>query len=161
MVQGKKTRLDRDDWLKAALQLCEDGIDNVKIAPLAADMSVTTGSFYWHFKNRQELLDAVLEYWEREMTDAAIEAAKQYAGSAADRIFYVMDTVLTDSLARYDLAIWQWARSDAKAKRVFRRVLQKRFAFATRMFSEAGFSKAQAEIRARKMIVYMTGESTL
>ena len=59
---AKKTtkRLGRDDWLSAALNMCDLGIDQVKIAPLAKRMGVTTGSFYWHFSNRQELLDALL-----------------------------------------------------------------------------------------------------
>ncbi len=64
-------------------------------------------------------------------------------------------------MARYDLAIWHWAQSDAVAKTVFQRILDKRFAFATWMFMEAGFSKTQAEVRGHLMVVYMMGESTL
>ena len=161
MDSGKTKRLTRDDWLKAALSLCKGGIDSVKVAPLAADMGVTTGSFYWHFKNRRELLDALRDYWEREMTDAAIEAAKHFAGSPADRILGVMEAVTDGNLARYDLPFWQWAQSDPVAKRVFQRVLEKRFSFAAWMFSEAGFSSEQAEIRGRMMVTYMMGESTL
>lgn len=125
MVQGKTKQLGRDDWLKAALNLCMGGIDGVKIAPLAADLGVTTGSFYWHFKNRQELLVELLKYWEYEMTDVAIEAARQYPGSPADRIYYIMETVMLNNLAGYDLPIWQWAQSDTIASRVFKRALKK------------------------------------
>lgn len=161
MVECKAKRLTRDDWLKAALSLCEKGIDAVKVAPLAADMGVTTGSFYWHFKNRRELLEALLDYWEREMTDAAINAARQFSGSPSDRILDLMESVMTRKLARYDFAIWHWAQSDAKTRRVFDRGLKKRFEFAAWMFSQAGFSDEQAEIRGRMMVVYMMGESTL
>lgn len=161
MVGARAKRLTRNDWLKAGLDLCEKGIDAVKVAPLAADMGVTTGSFYWHFKNRRELLDALLDYWEREMTDAAIKVARGYEGSPTDRILDLMEGVMTEKLARYDLAIWHWARSDSKARRVFNRVVKKRFEFAAWMFAEAGFSKEQAEIRGRMMVVYMMGESTL
>jgi AcrR family transcriptional regulator len=161
MVQNKTKRLTRDDWLKAALSLCEGGIHGVKVAPLAADLGVTTGSFYWHFKNRRELLEALLSYWEREMTDGAIDAAKRYEGLPADRILNLMETVMVEHLARYDLPIWHWAQSDTYADRVFQRVLKKRFSFAAWMFSEAGFSKEQAEIRGRMMVIYMMGESTL
>ena len=72
-----------------------------------------------------------------------------------------METVMADNLARYDLPIWQWAQSDTRASRVFSRVLKKRFSFAVWMFSEAGFSRKQAEIRGRMMVIYMMGESTL
>ena len=131
------------------------------IAPLATELDVTTGSFYWHFKNRQELLEALLNYWEREMTDTALKAAKQYAGSPTDRILYLMETVMSNGLADYDLPIRQWAQSDIIASRVFKRVLKRRFSVAAWMFSEAGFSSEQAEVRGRMMVIYMMGESTL
>lgn len=162
MVKGKSKRLTRDAWLKGALSMCEaGGIEGVKIEPLATTMGVTTGSFYWHFKNRQELLHALLEYWEREMTDAAITAAREFPGSAMDRIRNLMETVMAGNLARYDLPIWHWAQSDRNVERVFKRVLRKWFSFATRMFSEAGFSAPQAAARGRMMVVYMMGELTL
>jgi len=161
MVEGKTKRLSREDWLQAALDLCEKGIDAVKVAPLAADMGVTTGSFYWHFKNRRELLESLLEYWEQEMTDVAIEAAKRFTDSPKDRILSLMEAVTTGNLARYDLPIWHWAQSDAKARRVFNRVLKKRFEFAAWMFSQAGFSREQAETRGRMMVAYMMAEATL
>ena len=161
MVQSEGRRLTREDWLEGALRLCEISIDAVKVAPLATELGVTTGSFYWHFKDRPELLEALLEYWEREMTDAAIVAAKDYDGPPAERILFLMESVMTGNLARYDRSIWHWAQSDAAAKRVFKRVLKKRFAFAAWMFCEAGFSKEQAEIRGRMMVIYMMGESTL
>jgi AcrR family transcriptional regulator len=161
MVESKAKRLSRDDWLKAALDMCEKGINAVKVAPLAADLGVTTGSFYWHFKNQRELLEALLDYWEREMTDTAIEAARQFTGSPSDRILDLMALVMTSKFARYDLAILHWAQSDAKTRRVFNRVLKKRFEFAAWMFAQAGFSDEQAEIRGRMMVIYMMGESTL
>jgi hypothetical protein len=50
---------------------------------------------------------------------------------------------------------------DSGASRVFKRVLKKRFSTVAWMFSEAGFSREQAEIRGRMLVVYMMGESTL
>ena len=161
MVERKTTRLARDDWLKAALDLCNAGIENLKVAPLATHLGVTTGSFYWHFKNRRELLEALLDYWQHEMTDIAVEAARQYSGSPTERIHFVMESVITGGMARYDLPIWQWAQSDTRASRVFNRVLKKRFSTAAWMFSEAGFSAQQAEIRGYMMVTYMMGEATL
>jgi len=160
-VKKPAKQLNRDDWLRGALDLCAAGIDRVKVAPLAAELGVTTGSFYWHFKDRKELLASLLDYWEREMTDAAIEAAKQFTGPGADRILALMETVMVQGLARFDLPVWQWAQSDDNARRVFRRALKKRFAFAAWMFTQAGFSKEQAETRGRMMVIYMMGESTL
>jgi len=107
------------------------------------------------------LLDALLDFWARDMTDNAIAAAREFSGSPAERIFFIMQTVMTHSLARIDLAVWHWAQSDANADRSFKRVLKKRLSFAAWMFSEPGFSKEQAKIRGQMMVVHMIGELTL
>ena len=95
------------------------------------------------------------------MTDKAIEQAKQFDGPPKDRILLLMEQVMATGMAKYDLAIWHWAQSDASVQTVFERTLEKRFAFAAWMFKQAGFSKVQAETRGRMMVVYMMGESTL
>lgn len=141
--------------------MCVQGIDKVRVAPLAKSMGVTTGSFYWHFRNRRELLDGLLDYWEREMTDAAIAQARQAEIDPADRILQLMQNVMDGNMARYDLAFWAWAQSDDKVQSKFTQVLGKRFAFAAWMFEQAGFSPEQAKIRSRLMVTYMMGESTL
>jgi AcrR family transcriptional regulator len=123
--------------------------------------AVRRGSFYWHFNNRQELLDSLLEYWEREMTDAAIILARQSQAQPKARILVLMEAVMAGNMARYDLPVWAWAQSDSKARRVFNRALRKRFEFSAWMFEEAGFSAEQAKIRGHMMVTYMMGESTL
>ena len=162
MVTAKSKRLGREDWIRGALELLSTaGVEKVKIVPLATRLGVTSGSFYWHFANRGQLYDELLEYWEQEMTDKAIEQAKLFTGPPKDRILLLMEQVMATGMAKYDLAIWHWAQSDAAVQTVFQRTLEKRFAFAAWMFRQVGFSKVQAETRGRMMVVYMMGESTL
>ena len=140
MVNNGSRRLSKEDWILGALaMLASVGVDGVKIVPLAERLGVTSGSFYWHFKNRRELYNALLDYWEREMTDTAIEAAKLIE-SPKERIWRLMEQVMIHGLAQFDLAIWHWAQSDDGARKVFQRALAKRFAFAKWMFRQAGFS---------------------
>lgn len=66
--------LHADDWVEAALDaIATGGLDAVAVEPLARRLGVTKGSFYWHFANRDALLDATLSRWEREETDAILE----------------------------------------------------------------------------------------
>jgi AcrR family transcriptional regulator len=59
-----RQQLDREAWIKAALDiLAEKGLDGIRVEVLAKRLRVTKGSFYWHFKDRRDLLDAVLETW--------------------------------------------------------------------------------------------------
>src|ERR687893_303054 len=73
-----RIRLSREDWIGAALQaLADDGPSGVAVERLAARLGTTKGSFYWHFKDREELITEALATWEREDTDAVIEEMKE------------------------------------------------------------------------------------
>lgn len=62
----ERSRLSAADWEQAALDLiAEQGVLAVAVEPLAKRLSVTKGSFYWHFPSREALLTAALERWER------------------------------------------------------------------------------------------------
>lgn len=150
MENSKLKRLNREDWLECALELMsKGGIESIKIVHMAKHLHVTSGSFYWHFSNRKELHTALLNYWEHEMTDNAINIAKKFKGSPKERIWNLMKQVMDTGLAKYDLAISHWAQTDATAQVVFQRALEKRFLFAAWMFRETGFDRLQAEARGR------------
>jgi AcrR family transcriptional regulator len=62
-------RLTPDDWITAALDAIADGgLAAVGVEPLAARLGATKGSFYWHFENRDALLEAAIRRWEKETT---------------------------------------------------------------------------------------------
>ena len=161
MVQAAPKRLSREDWVRGALVMLEErGIEGIKIVTLAERLGVTSGSFYWHFKNLRDLLDSLLAYWESELTDAVVVSARAFAGPPDRRILHLMEQVIDHNAAVHDHAMSVWARSDATAEETFDRTIQKRFDFARWMFEQAGFSKAQAAVRGRLMVAYLMGESS-
>ena len=48
----------------------------VAVEPLAVRLGATKGSFYWHFANRDALLQAALDLWEARYNES-IEAADE------------------------------------------------------------------------------------
>jgi AcrR family transcriptional regulator len=67
-------RLSRDAWIAAALAAIADGgLTAVAVEPLAARLGATKGSFYWHFKNRDALVEAAIRHWEKETTTDVAE----------------------------------------------------------------------------------------
>lgn len=71
-------RVTREDWLNEAKQvLIEEGFAKFTLDNLLKRLGVTHGSFYHHFKNRQELTDAVLKQWRKEMTQDVVTTAAQ------------------------------------------------------------------------------------
>lgn len=74
MVSEGSRRLGRDDWARAALDaLAVEGPGGVAVERIATTLGVTKGSFYWHFSNRAELLEAALDLWELEGTVRVME----------------------------------------------------------------------------------------
>ncbi|MBX7268246.1 TetR family transcriptional regulator [Micromonospora sp. Llam7] len=55
-------RLDRDEVLSTALAIADaDGLDAVTLRRVAAAWNVTPMALYWHFKDKDALLDALVE----------------------------------------------------------------------------------------------------
>lgn len=64
-TKATKRRLSGEDWVDAALDALRDvGLEGIAVERLAERLDVTKGSFYAHFSNRDELVDAALERWE-------------------------------------------------------------------------------------------------
>ncbi len=157
----KRRAATRDDWLQVTLDvLRERGIEGVKVVAIARKIGLTSGSFYWHFGNIQDLLDAVLAYWEKSLTGHIIKDALELEGPPDERIRLLMHQVIREDASMPDGAIAVWAKSDATAAACFKRAMDRRFKFATVLFEEVGFPSRDAEIRGRMMVMTLMGETT-
>ncbi len=75
------TRTPRSKWIEEGLRaLAAGGPDAVRIEPLARALGVTRGGFYWHFEDRGDLLEAMLDTWERATTDDVVERVESKGG---------------------------------------------------------------------------------
>ncbi|MGM9481521.1 TetR/AcrR family transcriptional regulator C-terminal domain-containing protein [Roseateles sp. NT4] len=60
MTSDRPARLNRDDVLRAALELLNEvGIDALSTRKLAERLGVQSPTLYWHFKSKAALLDAM------------------------------------------------------------------------------------------------------
>jgi AcrR family transcriptional regulator len=144
-----RVRFRREDWIDAALQaLADDGLSGVAIERLAARLGTTKGSFYWHFKDREELITEALATWERQDTDATIKEMAEVGDPVARlRIATVMATEYEEAESP-DVRLLPSA-SDPVVGRVVQRVQRKRLDFLAQIFHEAGFTPAESRLRAR------------
>ena len=154
--------LTKDDWLEAAMELLRTrGIGGVRILTLAQNLHVSRGSFYWHFKDHRDLLRAMLDWWDREMTDTVIQFANSTRGSPQKRLMAVAEDVLRSDRNRYETAMRTWAESDRKAARTLQRVVNKRLDYVTSLFREAGFSPRPALLDRDLVAVYIMSEYSI
>jgi AcrR family transcriptional regulator len=149
----------RGQWLAAGLEsLRKGGIGAVRVERLAGQIGITKGSFYWHFRDREDLLDALLAHWSREMTDAEFDRVAALQGGLPVRLLALAQDVLEKGMGRYDPAIRAWARGDRKVAAAVAQVDRRRVATLARFFEEGGFPPAEARSRARLFYAFLLGE---
>lgn len=149
----------RAQWVSAGLEaLRKGGVAAVRVERLAGDVGVTKGSFYHHFRDRGALLEALLDYWAREMTDAEFARLETLRGGLAQRLLALAEDVLEKGMGRYDPAIRAWARHDRKVAAAVAQVDRRRVKALGGFFEEGGFSAAEARVRARTFYTFLLGE---
>lgn len=153
------SRLDRDDWIKVARQaLIDGGVASVKIVLLAEVLGATSGSFYWHFADRSELLAALLLDWEVSNTLALVEAASGDADPQA-KFERVVDMWLRedDFDPKYDSAVRDWSRGSPAVEAAVHRVDSARIEILRRIFVEMGDRDPKALARAQIAYYHQVG----
>ena len=145
-------RTPRDRWVDQGLRaLADGGPDAVRIEALARTLGVTKGGFYWHFDDRQALLDEMLDTWERLSVDAVIERLEDEGGDARSKLQRLFALASTGGdLLRVDLAVRDWARRDAAVAARLRRVDNRRMAYMRSLF--AGFCTDPDDVEARCLL---------
>jgi AcrR family transcriptional regulator len=142
-------RLTRDDWITAGLAaIAEGGLAAVGVEPLAARLGATKGSFYWHFENRDALLEAAIGRWEKETTTdvvAEITTARDAPASQFRRL--VAGVIERAEQDRVGPALLASAAHPAVAP-ALERVTATRLNLITMVFRRLGFPPAQARRRA-------------
>ena len=148
-TRAAKKRLTREDWIRAALDaLGEGGVAAVAVDRLTKTVGATRGSFYWHFKDRGELIAEALATWEREATDALIEEMREVADPLERlRVGMVTATELEEE-EHPDVRLLPSA-SDPVVGEVVKRVQRKRLDFLAQTFRDAGFPPSESRLRAR------------
>ena len=83
---SKHPAVRRDELMDAALQLCVDiGYEAMSIEQVTQATGVATGTFYYHFASKTDLLIAMVGRWADELFDALEQADQTDQGTGAQR----------------------------------------------------------------------------
>ncbi|WP_164466106.1 TetR/AcrR family transcriptional regulator [Actinoplanes teichomyceticus] len=158
------TRLTADDWTAAALQaMGEGGLAAVAVEPLAARLRATKGSFYWHFANRDALIQAALQRWESDHTEAVItlvDAQPDPLSRLRTLIAMVIDSTAAPHADSIELAMLATAGHPHVAP-VLARVTERRIAYTAGLFEALGLPADQARDRALTAVSAYLGHAQL
>lgn len=161
MSKPGKPSLHRDVWLKKALDvLFSQGIGNVKVEILARELEVTKGSFYWHFKNRDELLHNMVDWWRDNQLAFIDRLDVTHITDAPNLIKSVIDFTHHTDDSRHDVAMREFARFDRYAAVAVAAIDRRRIDYLCALFRAAGFDEPEALLRAQALYFYQVGEYT-
>lgn len=149
-----------DVWLEAAYaSLLESGVDSVRILPLAKKLSLSRTSFYWFFKDREELLGALVARWRDKNTGNLVRRSEAYAETVAEAMLNVFDCWIDPALfdAKFEFAIRSWGLQSAETLAEVQEADQLRISALTKMLHRFGEDEARADVRARTVYLVQIG----
>lgn len=149
-----------DVWLGAAYEsLLEAGVDAVKIQPLAKKLNLSRTSFYWFFKDREELLSALISRWREKNTGNLIKQAGAYAETVAEAMLNVFDCWLNRELfdSQFEFAVRSWALQSPEILAEVQGADRQRLDALSRMFLRFGYDERHADVRARTIYLVQIG----
>lgn len=144
-----RNRLSAADWEQAALDmLAEGGVGAVAVEVLARRLGVTKGSFYWHFATREALIQAALDRWEQ-ADEQDVLAPIEAVADPRERVRELVRQVSHRRPSHAVFAALLKSLDQPVIRPVIERVSERRLAFVTQAFREAGFDANTAANRAR------------
>ena len=153
------------DWVEAGFEaLIEGGADRVRVEVLAKALGVTKGGFYRRFRDRQALLQTMLDTW----AEDRIEAIRQQMELAGDNPRERLRKLIRSFAERFnaktlsvEIAVRQWARADEQAAAAVRRVDTVRFDAVSALYRELGYGPEEARTRGRIVYAFIFGQGLL
>ncbi len=126
---------------------------------LARALGLSRTSFYWHFADREALLDRLVARWTEKNTGNLIARTERYAETITEAMLNLSDCWITPEIfdSRMDFAIRNWAHGAPALKALVERTDAERVAAIRAMFARFGFPQEAADIRARTVYLCQVG----
>lgn len=155
-----RPRASKEVWLAAAYKLLiKEGIDAVKVMPLAKQLGLTRTGFYWHFQDLAELHAGIIRLWQDRNTGVMLDKCQAPSASLCDALFHLVDCWIDPELfdAPLDLAIRNWARRDEALQKLVDTSDAQRIEAVREVFTRFGADPEIAQYRAMTAILTQTG----
>ncbi len=94
MSKKKTTEIRRDEIINASLRLIEkDGLDNLNVAGIAAEIRLVPSAIYRHFGGKEEIVDALIDFVDRSL-QANVARVAESSDHAAHKLelLYLLHT---------------------------------------------------------------------
>lgn len=161
-----KAQLTRDDWLDAAAgEVAAGGFSNLRVLTLAKRLGVTRGSFYWHFRDHEDLVVSFLDRW-RDRRFVELDYMRPKGENPEQELHQILQLLLTDAARnirrlQVELAVRDYARRNEHAARIVDEVDQARVEQNKLLFRNLGVTEDQVEDLATLMYMATVGSQVV
>ncbi|WP_111498353.1 MULTISPECIES: TetR/AcrR family transcriptional regulator [Marinobacter] len=155
---GDKAQLTRDDWLDAAAgEVAAGGFGQLRVLTLSKKLGVTRGSFYWHFKDHEDLVVSFLNRW-RDRRFHELQYWKPKGDDPEAELRDILRLMLTDSARnvrrlQVELAVRDFARRNDYAAQLVQEVDESRMNQNCLLFQN--LNSEPERIRDLSMLLYV------
>jgi len=123
----------------------------VRVEALAVSLGVSKGGFYWHFTDRQALLEEMLDTWEEAGTEDIIARVESQPADPRVKLRQLFELSPSADFA-VELAIRDWSRRDSDVAERLHRVDTRRMGYLRSLFGQ--FCVDESDVEARSMLAY-------
>jgi AcrR family transcriptional regulator len=152
---ARSISLHPEDWIRAAhVRLARHGIESVRVEVLARDLGVSKGSFYWHFRDRSELLEKLLARWE----DGELQWLNAEDGAgAAMRWAKFVERAADPERMRSEISMRAWARGDERVAARVAAIEARKARLIADVLRDVGFTQAAADSASEVVLLICLG----
>jgi AcrR family transcriptional regulator len=134
-MNSNQSQYNKTQWLNNALKhLIQFGPQQLKIAKLCTAFNVTKGSFYHHFKNRDDFIHALMQYWYEETTLNFIHQANKQSGPL-DKL-NKLDEVIANNDIEAEIHIRAWSLTEPFISEYLEKIDARRQAYLQSCYQE-------------------------
>ncbi|WP_445570628.1 TetR/AcrR family transcriptional regulator [Pseudomonas sp. E102] len=138
-------KLTRHHWIAAGFEaLDQTGHIGVSAESLSRRLNVTRGSFYHHFRNRDDFVRTLLAAWEEDYTERMLAFAAQ--GRSAGEILKRYLNIAAEKQPGREVSIRAWSLHDPLVAEFQQRVDTRRLDFAIRTCRRLAHRPGEAEV---------------
>lgn len=164
VTESAKVRRSKQDFINEAFELIAEAgtAEALTIDSLCLRLGVSKGSFYWHFKSRDSLIETLVEAWSGNfhlVIHSAIEA--QTADNGRTVIEEISYYWLSSNMSKLDQVMRHWAQHDDRVCKAVCRADELLLKFLKNNIIKLGYDEKDAHRRARLMMAIGIAEPSL
>lgn len=149
-------KVSREQWLAEGLRLLgEQGPEVLKIDRLCRHLQVSKGSFYHHFRDREDYIEALLAHWQASGTEAVIESLASL--STPEQRSQQLNEHIVQADIRPEIELRAWGRQSPRVAETVAQVDQRRMDYVADLVRAQTGDTKQARVMARIAYAHFVG----